>query len=123
MSLLSTGCGEKTGSVSGKVSYQGKPLAGGYISFLTQGEKSVMKSGQVGVDGSYSIPDVPAGPTKITVQSLSSRNLAVVKGQQSSDSQPKPQSVTLPPKYSNADKSDLSLDVKPGQQTYDIDLK
>src|SRR5438046_9475705 len=62
------GCGGETltGSVSGKVSFQGQPIPMGYIQFF-KGDTLV---GNASVrDGNYRIERVPVGPVDVTVTS------------------------------------------------------
>jgi hypothetical protein len=62
--LAAAGCA-KTGKVSGTVTFQGKPLPGGQITFYsTEGRPS--GSGQI-EDGHYEVSDAPVGPCKVVV--------------------------------------------------------
>src|SRR5205085_628371 len=65
--LAVVGCGGKggTGTVSGKVTYKGAPLKGGRVGFATANKQNVVAD--IGEDGSYTAPDVPTGPAKVTV--------------------------------------------------------
>jgi len=121
--LASGGCGSAAGTVSGKVSYQGKPLPGGYVNFQSEGDKSVLKTSRIKEDGSYSVSGLPLGPAKISVQGLSARRLAALPGQGEKNSQPEQKEVFVPPQYGNTEKSGLTYEVKPGSQPHDIELK
>src|SRR5207302_261273 len=60
--LGAAGCmggGGGTGTVSGKVYYNGKELKGGTVTFVPADEAS--KFCRIGEDGSYTIQDVPTG--------------------------------------------------------------
>jgi hypothetical protein len=124
--LLAGGCGKSTGSVSGKVTYKGQPLSSGKVTFL--GERA-SAFGLIGPDGTYSIPNAPAGQVTITVE-----NLKVVKsmtmdpskmGGSASDAppvRPSEPAVEAPIGYADAKTSRLTYEVKSGQQTHDIEL-
>jgi hypothetical protein len=65
--LALAGCGGDKGTLSGKVTYQGKPVVLGYVSVIAS--DNVQYAGPINSDGSYSIPNVPGGPVKIAVSS------------------------------------------------------
>jgi hypothetical protein len=122
--VTASGCGQKTGTVSGKVTYQGKALPGGNVNFLSEGQGAVFKTSKIESDGSYSVSGIPVGPAKITVQGVSTRRMATVPGQEKGGAPNSDQKeVIVPPQYSNAEQSPLKYDVKPGSQTHPIDLK
>ena len=123
LTLAAGGCGRNTGSVSGKVSYQGKPLPGGYVNFMSEGENNTFKTSQINEDGSYSVSGLSVGPAKISVQGLSARRLADLPGQGGKDQKVQQKQVFVPDKYGNTDTSGLKYEVKPGSQSYDIELK
>ncbi len=134
--LLAAGCGSK-GVVSGKVLYQGKPVRGGSVSFILEGGGTMFSP--IEEDGSYTIPNVPPGTVKITVETESFR--PTVMQRDASGGAPEfmkkyiqekePQLleqrakryVKIPPQYSDPDKSNLTYVVKSGKQEHDIDLK
>lgn len=62
------GCGGGKGTVSGKVTLDGKPLPAGKIGFVPS--KGVGASGEI-KDGQYSVSGVPAGDMKVTVETKS----------------------------------------------------
>jgi hypothetical protein len=129
--LATVGCGRKTGSISGKVSYNGKPLPSGSVAIY--GEAGGVASSQIEGDGSYTIQRAPLGPAKLTVVTprphaqprRSGRDRAPSKGpggeQRAAAPEPKP--VAIPEKYQDPQQSGLTYTVKPGDQTFDIDLK
>jgi hypothetical protein len=70
------GCARPVGSVSGKVTFQGKRLKGGYVTFVsTEGQPS--KPAEIGIDGIYTIPSITAGSYKICVETDSLRPRAL----------------------------------------------
>ena len=126
LALAASGCGKPVGSVSGKVTYQGKALPGGYVNFSCEGETPTVKSSAIQSDGSYSVSGMPVGPAKITVQGVSGpqgpgnktpagdAGAAAMGGGR--------QTVYVPPQYGNTDTSKLEYTVVSGPQTHDIPL-
>jgi hypothetical protein len=117
------GCGDKKGNVSGKVTYQGKPLPGGFVNFMSSGEKSDLKTSPIKEDGSYSVSGLPVGPAKISVQGLEKRRLADLPGQGGENAKIEQKEVYVPPQYGNTETSKLTYEVKPGSQSHNIELK
>jgi hypothetical protein len=136
--LLASGCGF-SGTVTGKVLYQGTPLKGGTVTFTsTQAQGSQVA--EIGEDGIYHVT-MPTGPVKIAVETASAK-----AGQRPRGMTPPP-GVTLPAgaannpvygggttpaanrytripeDYANPDKSQLTYTVTTGTQTHDIELK
>jgi hypothetical protein len=112
------------------VTYNGKPVTGGEITFLAA-KGGFAGGGTIEEDGSYKATSVPVGEVKITVN-----NKMLQKGRGVPRSGPmlkrpdaeqpkefKGTYIDLPSKYGNADETDLTYTVKPGPQTYDITLK
>jgi len=138
------GCSSnQPGSVLGKVSFNGKPLKGGSITFVPPAGPSNYST--ILEDGSYQIEPVTAGPVKILVETQSllppaallrrgaPRNAAPEGAAASADlsktsmgaaaGSVNPRYVKIPDKYGELSTTDLEYTVKPGKQTYDIDLK
>jgi hypothetical protein len=129
--LAGAGCGPATGTISGKVKYNGQPLTVGVhtVTFLSV-DGSVHSCG-VEPDGSYTLRGVPAGRVRITIQSFPSpQQLLMAPGEDG-----RMKSVTgseaparpgvgpgVPGRYKNPDQSGLRYDVKRGSQTFDIEL-
>ena len=129
--LLASGCGSQTATVVGRVTYQGKPVCGGSV-IVYCSDKQIAR-GIIGVDGTYSIPNVPYGPGAVTVQAPA-RVPAGLRMQQTlppSSGGPIPPTVeasepsrsTIPPRYALPEESGLSVAIDRGQVNYDIDLK
>ena len=91
--------------IKGKVTYKGRPLPDGVIGFWS--EQHTVKT-SIEKDGSYDLPSLPVGEYRITV---STKHL---KG--------KPGYVALPEKYGSQKTSGLKVQVKPGQNIYDVKL-
>jgi hypothetical protein len=136
--LLTAGCGGGKGVVSGKVSYQGKPVSVGSVSFILEGG-GVMSS-PIEEDGSYTIRNVPPGTVKITVETTSARPpsmqgspggkggppefmMKYVKEKDPKLAERGKKYVPIPEQYSDPAKSNLTFVVKSGKQQHDVDLK
>ena len=133
--LGSGGCGGP-GAVSGKVSYNGTPLRGGQVTFISaEGGHTVSSS--IKQDGSYALPRVPPGKVKICVDTESLNPAGKMKfpnyrpppgvdGPKRRDpdesADPAKLYVRIPPKYSKPEESPLSYEVTSGAQTHDIKL-
>lgn len=128
-SLLLVGCSEtsqKRGEVSGVVTYRGKPLPGGIVTFIS--DKGYQNSAVIDEHGNYSIT-VEVGANKITVD-----NRLLKKTQQTTAPRLKPQDgttqqttlagtyVPIRESYSSSQSSGLSYTVTPGTQTKDFNL-
>jgi hypothetical protein len=119
------GCGPAsvpTASVTGKVSYKGKPLTAGTVSFLNGGtvSSSLIQNGQ------YTVPNAAVGANKIGVVTPSAPDAKQMKmkmGDKDVSAQA-PEIVAVPPKYNDPENSGLAYTVTAEKtQTYDIDLK
>ena len=130
--LAATGCGPKAGSLSGKVTYQGKPLRwGNVVAIWTGGPPGSPNSGtsKLTDDGSYDIGKVPAGGT---VQ-LYVEVPQIPMGGGISSHTPSPEVVKqtkeklgyeeIPEKYRSAKTSGLSVEIKPGANKFDITIQ
>jgi hypothetical protein len=124
--LAVLGCGENKneGEVSGTVTYQGQPLPQGSVSFFDSSNKYLASSGII--KGTYATTaplKVPIGPVKVTVTTPSrSSGSRSVKGVAKSKSGETITVISIPAKYGSADSSGLTYTVKPGANTYNIDL-
>src|SRR6476659_1879135 len=61
------GCAAGSGTLSGKVTFKGKTVASGNV--LVVGADGIARSSKIETDGSYTVPDVPVGEAKISVNS------------------------------------------------------
>jgi hypothetical protein len=116
LALVVVGCsGEKpTGSVEGKVTYNGQPLQLGTIIFYWDNGKA-QKATAVQA-GAYKADKIPAGPTAVAVTAMTVPEIFLKPGQ------PPPNLQTIPAKYNNRAQSGLAYDVKAGPQTKDFEL-
>jgi len=89
-------------SVSGTVTYQGKPLPGGEVMWCTVRDGiSIARGGPIRADGTFAV-DTPTGPATIAIQVADLK-----KAQPSRD-------VDIPAKYADAQKSGLTYEAKEG---------
>lgn len=139
-----SGCGEKTGTVSGKVLYRGKPAAGAHVNFVP--DKGYPLAALVGDDGAYLIRGLPYGSYKVTVQgagesegerteldNMRKASFESGKGQQGFDEMMKQKAAaakkaaatgpTLPIKYREVNTTPLVFNVIGSDGTYDFELK
>jgi hypothetical protein len=140
LGLLIAGCGSN-GTISGKVLYQGKPLPGGTVTFVT-GKGAV--SCPISAEGNYTIEKVPAGEVKIAVvgaemsksgevrmagEAVRSGKVKMeqlppdIKKKLESSSTASGQPIWIPANYADFEKSGLTCTVTGSKQTHDIELK
>jgi hypothetical protein len=130
--FASTGCGgskdTNKSEVTGKVTYNDKPVAGQVV-FVTSG--GIETSAPIQPDGSYTIINPPTGTMQVYIKPMPGAlaGAASPKGgaggpELSKDMTTVPAGGVQPPaKYTKADSSGLTYEVKAGKQTYDIPLK
>ena len=115
------GCGDggpPTGDISGKVSYDGKPIEDGAITFLAADGKAPT-AGTTIKDGKYTALKVPVG--KVKVQITGSKVVGQKKVYNTPNSPVMPITEQyVPAKYN--DKTELTYDVTTGSQTKDYEL-
>jgi hypothetical protein len=122
MGMSLSGCGRPTGSVSGKVTYQGKPLTSGLVIFVDK-DGFVSQPAGIEVDGSYAAQGVYVGPTKVCVEThpLSGGDGGPALTKDGKEV-PRARYVPIPAKYKDAKQTELSLDVKSGANLFDIEV-
>jgi hypothetical protein len=114
-----TGPKESANQVSGKVTLNGNPVTGSVYFVGADGKES--PAGLIKGDGTYNVPDPPQGKVKVLVKGMAggAGPAAPVKDAPSMPGQ----SVPPPAKYGAAATTDLETEIKPGKQTYNIELK
>jgi hypothetical protein len=130
LALAAPGCAKPTGSVSGKVVFNGKTVRSGSVMFL--GSDSKPHYGQITDEGKYTVEQIPAGPAKITVSSPDpsftpkrGRNVddpgVPARGE---EARPEVKGwFALPPQYANPAQTPLTFEVKAGTNSHDLELK
>jgi len=127
-----TGCGAPTGEITGKVTYNEKPVNSGMVMFLVEGH-SKPHYARIEKGGTYTIEDVPVGSAKVTVVSpdpnrpdpdeLRRKKIRKTRKQKSGNQTPNSDWFPIPEKYSDLRKSNLTFTIKPGENSYDLPLK
>jgi hypothetical protein len=125
LTLAATGCG-RTGDVSGKVTYKGKPLVWGTVQF--EGSDNLVKQGNIEGDGTYCISGVATGEAKVAVSSINPKSSDFQVRQAEGRPPPKPRPEVkgwfpIPEKYDTPFKSGLTYSIKAGDNKIDIELK
>ncbi len=130
--LLSTGCGggstDVTGTVSGKVTSEGKPVPVGTSVICQHIERSFPAVGKTAADGTFKLNmketnKVIVGDYEVMLQSpVVTMDPAEAMRLSQAGKFPK-QEETVPPKYRSFTTSGLKMTVKKGANTYDIDMK
>jgi hypothetical protein len=115
------GCGHAA-KVTGKVTYQGRPVQCGSVIFLS-GDKTA-RSGVIELDSSYTVEGVPAGAAKIAVISRDpSKGRSVVRD----GKRVRPDKIKdwfpLPQKFESPESSGFGCTVVTGHFNHDIELK
>jgi hypothetical protein len=121
MVFLVAGCGEPTGTLSGTITIEGKPLNCGYVLF--QASEGSVESTEIQPDGTYSIEGLPLGSANIAINVPA----PPTPGPDGVSADP-PEAfevdpVQIPEKYGAVETSGLTLDVTKGAQTHDIALE
>jgi hypothetical protein len=124
------GCGTRTATVAGRVTYQNEPVANGSVVLYCSDQQIVR--GNIAADGAYSIPNVPAGPAAVTVHAPArtpaglqiKQDLPPVSGGPilPVGEHTAPAAITIPRRYALPEESGLRVVVEGGPVTYDIDL-
>ena len=118
--VLVGGCAPGVGSVSGTVTYKGKPLETGTIFFYDTAHNA--PSAEIKKDGTYSVPKVAAGKTRIAIvmpMPIAFKGMDGGGGAKPTESINVPD---LPAKYADPDKSGQEYVMKSGSNTFDVKL-
>jgi hypothetical protein len=138
LALAAVGCGRGVGDVSGKVTYDGSPVAMGSVVLV--GSDGIPHSGQIDLDGTYAISGVPAETVKVAVLSpdpgpplrpgdlppslaplmQEKKGIKVDLGSSKPDRR---KWRRLPKQYENPHASGLTMEVTRGENTQNITLK
>jgi hypothetical protein len=123
---LVAGCGGGKGGLTGKVTFDGKPMTKGQVSL--QAPDGTLHAGDISPDGTYKIDAIPSGTVKLAVtytddsQTEYFRALAKAgKGDGVAPKAPPKMLYNIPPKFSEFSSSELTAVVKTGvSTTHDI---
>jgi len=122
------GC-NRTATVTGKVTYQGRPVT--YGSVIFQSADKTARAGVIAADGSYRVEGVLPGRATIAVISQNpAKGRSVVRvgkpaptATGASPSEPATGWFPLPARFESPASSGLSCEVDPGPSSHDIELK
>ena len=140
--LLTAGCGDDGPTLhpaAGLVTYKGKPLAGAMVTFIPLGTGAIAM-GTTNMEGRFeiktgSLSGVVEGRAGVTVSLSESHETGLKEDMTPEDMQQmaidgklqaeleKQNTALIPVKYSRADSSGLSVDVKSGQEEYNLTLE
>jgi hypothetical protein len=116
-----SGCGD-TAKVTGRVTYQGRPLCCGTVVFLSANKKA--RSSVIDSDGTYVVDGVPAGTTKVGVISRDrSTGRFIVRDGKRIHPDKIAGWFALPRRFESPDTSGLAYTIVPGHVSQDIELK
>lgn len=115
--LFVVGCGGnahelETAPVSGTVTLDGKPLPNGFVYIVPA--KGRMAKGVINQDGSFVVGTYEADDGA----QVGTHNVTVVAIPLGEGEKPAPGTVPIPPKYSTAKSSGLTIDVKAGEDNF-----
>jgi hypothetical protein len=124
------GCGPSYGTITGTVTFNGQAVTDGQVSFLAQ--DGTIVTSMIDSNGRYRIPQIPVGPAKITVYPPTDmaavgetiKNLGKEKGKGPPKlNAPPPAKSDIPSRYSDPNTSNLTVEVRRGEMTFDIPLE
>jgi hypothetical protein len=128
--LSLTGCGKST-TASGTVTFRGKPVVYGSVTFV--GADKVAHSGVIAADGVYTVENLLPGTFSVEVISRDpSHGRSILHPQQPASSggakpggkgAKVPGWFALPPQYESAATSGINCTLGAGKVKYDIELK
>jgi hypothetical protein len=122
--LALVGCGgggPQLGIVRGTVSYKGKPVPNGTVMFVPANGPSA--TGTINPDGTYTLTTYKAGDGAVLgTHKVVVAALADTRGRLPEDRDPLPPSI-VPVKYTNIATTDLTRDVKEGDNQFDLPLE
>ena len=126
------GCHSNTAEVSGKVTYQNKPVNTGMIMFLIKGHSKPFYA-TIEKGGTYSIKGIPIGDAIVTVSSSNPHAHNRNKERKALLGKALPRKVQqtsqaidnwfpIPEKYNDVNASGLTVTIETGVNTFDIPL-
>jgi hypothetical protein len=133
--VLMVGCGCAKADLSGRISYNGKPVSFGTVQAFGSDGRPV--SASIQPDGSYSLRALALGEARLAVSTSDPtllRTAVIRAGRQrpagaASPLESEPPQIApsqwfpLPEQYRSVDTSGLTATIKQGSNTFDINLK
>jgi hypothetical protein len=123
--LALAGCrgGDRPASVSGKVTYLGRPVTSGVV-VLVGADGKTSTPGAVGPDGTYRIAQAPAGTVRVAFDNPPPQRVAPGNPEAGDAAQALARYVPTPLEYRDAARSGLTLELKRGTNPdRDIELR
>jgi hypothetical protein len=131
---LASGCGGAA-DLAGTVRYRDRPLTFGTVQ--VRGADGLVRSASIEADGTYAIPDLPAGAVAVSATcrdpgEVEATRARAAGGRGGPATRPAAtgggKSATregslIPAVYSDLDRSGLATTLRPGPNQYDIELK
>lgn len=117
--------GESLQLVSGRVTFQGKPVAAGVVRFSSP-QMGIDMTAEIRPDSTYEIvrahgPGLPEGTYQVAIMPL---RVGRSKGSAVENLPKRPnQHPDIPKKYRDPSTSGLTLTVQPGKNSFDIDMR
>jgi len=112
------------GHVSGKVTYQGKPVTKGSVSFVSTDPQRPNANGPIGPDGAYTLQTIePGDGARVGDYLVSISGKAPEDFNNPLPGVPVKVQSGLPAKYEKTDTSELKATVQAGSNSIDFDLK
>jgi hypothetical protein len=122
LTLAVLGC-QGRGDVSGRVTFQNKPLKFGTV--LIEGSDGNAGQGNIEADGSYFVPGITTGQARVAVNSPDPKSITLV-GKRDKKPEPYPDVpgwFAIPKQYEKTATSGLTYTIKGGTNKIDIELK
>lgn len=107
--------GAVSGTVSGNVAYNGKPLAIGSVLFVNR-DRGIGVEGPLDASGSFHIPAIRAGEYQVAIQPPPTPSPEAMEKGETAESLP------IAPKYLSPETSGLTAKVKEGDNTINLKL-
>jgi hypothetical protein len=139
LSLLLAGCGGgstlpegETGTVSGKVTFQGGSVPEGCVVLFIRDKDGLLATGTVDGSGNYSLTmregsDIVVGNYRVSVSppevAATMDQDEIMRQQQAGTLAEATEVKEVPAEYRSQESTPLKFEVKAGPNTYDIDMK
>ena len=130
VTILFLGCGSgrpPLGRVTGTVTFDGKPLASGTITFETQGRRPAtgrIEKGQIVEMTTYDTGDgVPVGSHKVAIWAMEEAGSAIVANPGEGKMPDMSGKSLIPAKYNDPNTSQLTAEIKSGENVVSFQLK